>query len=146
MYKIGELEDKIIAALNDGIDVTWRVKIDTLGKAPAVEDIETLAINFPAVYLVYGSSISKKEGPMGAASAEHEFILYVCAGNLRGEADARRGDVGAYEMIDTIRICLQNNDLDLNIEPLMESVCDAQLVTKTAAIYSISFVFQEIMN
>jgi phage gp37-like protein len=78
-----------------------------------VAEVEILAVNMPAVYILYtGSDFS---GSRSSWDDNLTVSVVVVAKDLRGRKSAR---VGVYEILEILKSELIDNDLDLDIEPL----------------------------
>lgn len=131
-----QIEDALIARTKD--QLTYVRTCETYA-GQLDGDIDSLVINYPAVFVSYGGSnldwidaINVNETP--------EFNILVCAKNMRGQADARKDTVtGAYKMIRDILAALTNQKLELDIEKLQPKQITLVYVSKTVVIYGIKF-------
>lgn len=146
MLKIGAIEDAVIDALKEADVEKLCRKISTVDDMPDVEDLQKLALDFPAIYVMFGERRGEREGPAGAAAFEYEIMVLIGARSLRTKTAASRDKGGAYDLIDAVGNALRDNNLGLEISPLEEVSVGLELKTSTAAIYSMSFVFEEIQE
>ncbi len=114
MYTIEQIEDAIIAALAP-LKVSLGIReIKSYQGELEEADLKKMAGNFPAIYVVYGSSGyvahgARKQEKMG-------FELFVCDKTLRVEAEARRGGAknpGTYRMLRECRSLITGKNLGL---------------------------------
>lgn len=146
---IAKVEDQIIEALKplladqpDG----YVKEIDTyqgqLAESTVEEIINVLAVNFPAIMVIYlGSRLN--EDPTDLYDDVQSWGIFVAAKNLRGEKEARRGgtigEVGTYQMVEDIKTRLTGNQLGLGVQPLSLRAVDSVLVDKGLSVYGMTF-------
>lgn len=102
-------------------------------------EIETLALPFPAIFVVYGGS--SFEWVDGRSYNEmSEFSVIVAAKNLKGSENLRNGEHGCYRMIADVLAALAHKNLGLAaIEPIKPVSVSLKSISKTAAAYEIDF-------
>jgi len=130
-----QIEDKIIDEIKSAL--TYVRTIETYaGQLEA--DIEKLPVNFPAVYVVYAGSALDWVDALNFSEAA-EFSVLVCAKDVRGHKEARKGTAGCYQMIRDVLSALTNNSLGLDIEKMQPVRAALVYITKSTAVYGIDF-------
>lgn len=119
-YTIEQIEDAIITALGPlKTSIGIRVIKTYSGDLDSEEALkEAMAMQFPAIYIVYGGLEAASHGER--KMEEMSYSLFVCAKSLRKEEEARRGGAqnpGTYVMLDAIKEKLWGKQLSLEIEP-----------------------------
>lgn len=138
---IEQVEDQILLALAPlkvGQPGGYVSNIDTyqgqLDQGTVEEIIAQLGTNFPALLVVYlGSQLS--EDPPYLFDDVQTWGIFICAQNLRGEKEARRG---AYTLIQDVKTKLAGNSLGLGIKPLSLRAVDSVLVAPPLSIYGMT--------
>jgi len=138
MPTITEIEDAIINELK--AKLTYLQTCKSLGEA-LTHDAADLAVRVPAAYVVYEGG---RYDHVMSGTQDHfmNFAVIVVAKNLRGEAEARRGQgatKGAYDLLDEVRAALSNNAVGLAIDPLLPVDETAIENTEKSAAYAIRF-------
>ena len=129
-----EIEDAITAKLK----TVQGIKTVETYAGQLEDEIERLPVRFPAVYIVYGGSAFEAiDGPNYRENVE--FNILVCGKNLRGQADSRKSELGAYKILTNVLEALVNEDFDIEIEQLCPVSVKLVAVTKGIAIYGIDF-------
>jgi phage gp37-like protein len=129
MPTITDIENKIIDVLKAQLDYLKTCK--SLGEG-MVNEIKDLTIQYPAIYVVYERGEYSRE-TIATQDKKMIFGIIVMAKNYRGDEAARQGQggtKGAYDLLEDVRAELTNNDLELDIDPLMpvdESPLETQL-------------------
>jgi len=138
MPTITEIENAIVDELKTRLIYLQTCK--SLGEA-LTHDAADLAIQVPAAYVVYEGG--RYDHIMsGTQDRVMNFSVIVTAKNLRGEAEARRGQgatKGAYDLLDDVRAALSDNSVGLAIDPLLPVDENAIENTENAAVYAIRF-------
>jgi len=137
MYTIAQMEDAILDALKaDEILSDLCRTIDSYnGEAlEFAQELDQTVIALPAVLVLYtGSAFS--EPANRSFDDEMNFLLLVAASNLAGRKSAARA---AYEILEAVKDCLIDVNLDLDIEPLHPVGVDLVAVTKRTAVYGLN--------
>jgi len=130
-----QIEDKIITELQT--EITYVKTCETYAGQLA-EDLSKLAINFPALYVVYdGSTIDWLDNLN--YNEQVGFSVLICAKDARGNASLRKGDNGCYEMVQDVLDALTGETFGLDIEKLKPVSVALIFITKTVAVYGIKF-------
>jgi len=140
MYTITEIEDAIISTLKSSDMNSYCKKIDSyqIEGGDIEEQIRIFAGQLPCLLIIYsGGEFSHFLS--GVQDKPMTFSILVCAQSLRGKGEARRGLVGAYQMLDDLRKTLTNKNLGLNIDPLLPVREAAEVNTKNFSAYSMEF-------
>jgi phage gp37-like protein len=141
MYTVTQIEDAIIDALKDSVMGTYCKKIDSyqLEEAEDIEkQIQLFALNLPCALVIYSEGIYARY-PNKRLDLKMRFSILLCAQNLRGEGEPRRGTVGTYKMINDLRTILTGKRLDLEIDPLFPVRETSEVNTASFSAYSIEF-------
>ena len=129
MPTITEIENTIVDGLKEKLDYLKTCK--SLGEG-MVNEIKDLTIQCPAIYVVYERGEYSQE-TISTQDKKMIFGVIVMAKNYRGDAAARQGQgdtKGAYDLLEDVRAELVDNDLGLDIDPLMpvdESPLETQI-------------------
>jgi phage gp37-like protein len=138
MYTIAEIEIAIIDRLTS--EIPTLKTCDSLGRF-LTNEAGGLALRTPAAYVIYERG-DFDHSINGVQDRRMAFNVIVVAKNVRGDEQARHGrgaEIGAYELLDNVRVALSNQACGLDIDPLLPTGEDAIETTKAAAIYGISF-------
>lgn len=140
MYRIDEIEDAIIARLQD--QLSYLRTCASLGEIPSDDaDLEALVARGAAVYVVHTSG-EYDHSASGTQDVTMEFELLCMTRNLRGEDKARRGqgtEKGAYTLLNDVRAALTEQACGLTIDPLLPSSHALVGMTASLAAYAIRF-------
>jgi len=141
MYTITEIEDAIVNALKASDMAAYCKKIDSyqVEAGDLEEQIRIFAGQLPCALIVYSGSPEFIYSLSGVQDMPMTFSILLCAQSLRGKGEARRGNVGTYQMIDDLRKILTNNQIGLNIDPLLPTKVEAEINTKNFSAYSMEF-------
>lgn len=126
---ITAIENAIIDELT--AQLTYLKTCKSLGEG-MVGEIKDLTIQYPAVYVVYERGEYSRE-TIQTQDKKMIFGVIVMAKNYRGDVAARQGQgdtKGAYDLLEHVLAELTDNDLGLDIDPLMpldESPLETQL-------------------
>lgn len=147
---IAEIEDALIAAIKAATPGYTLGAVASYGGELA-SDEESLALlirQFPAVWVVFNSETNTK--PVGTAQdkwlVDASFFLFVATRSVRGERFTRHSanaamEVGAYQIIEDMRLLLLNQDLGLTIERFrpgaVKSLFNKRLLTESMAVFSL---------
>jgi len=130
-----DIEDKIIQEITTNL--TYIKTVETYA-GQLEQEIKTLPIKFPAVFVVYaGSTYQWVDGPNHQEICK--FTILVVAQNLRGQKSARKDTYGCYQMINDVLNTLTNKTFSLDIEKLKPVRVDLIYVSASIAIYGIDF-------
>ena len=141
MYTITEIEDAIINTLKASDMAAYCKKIDSyqIEATDLEEQIRIFAGQLPCALIVYSGTPEFIYSLSGVQDMPMTFSILLCAQSLRGKGEARRGNVGTYQMIDDLRKILTNNNVGLNIDPLLPTKVEAEINTKSFSAYSMEF-------
>lgn len=134
---IATIRAALIAALKAATELAAvsNDQIKSFGAEPDITDFERLALNFPAILVVYQGSESESAAPAHAAANIKCWTLYVGARNENGGADE-----DCTALLDAIFDVLQDNDLDVaDMHPLEHVDDELEALTDVYAVYSIKF-------
>lgn len=134
MHTIMEIEDAIVttlkasplAAICKVID-SYHGEIDDLAG-----EAKQLLIQLPAAFVLYAGS-HFNEVANRSFDDEMVFTIAAVAKDLRGRANLR---TGIYEILESMKDTLIDNNLGLDIEPLHPISIEATLITRAFSIYS----------
>jgi phage gp37-like protein len=140
MYTITEIEDAIISTLKGSTMNSYCKKIDSyqIEGGDLEEQIRLFAGQLPCLLVVYSGG-EFEHLLSGVQDKSMTFSILLCAQSLRGKGEARRGLVGAYQMLDDLRFVLTNNVLALNIDPMLPTREATEINTKNFSAYSMEF-------
>ena len=140
MYTITEIEDAIITTLKASEMGAYCKKIDSyqIEGSDLEEQIRLFSGQLPSLLIVYSGG-EFNHFLSGIQDKSITFSILVCAQSLRGKGEPRRGLAGAYQMLDDLRKALTNNNLGLNIDPLLPVREAAEINTKMFSAYSMEF-------
>jgi phage gp37-like protein len=141
MYTITEIEDAIIETLKASTMNSYCKKIDSyqIEGGDLEEQIRIFAGQLPCVLIIYSGTPEFIYSISGIQDAPMTFSILLCAQSLRGKGEARKGIIGVYQMIDDLRKILTNNQVSLDIDPLLPTKVDAEVNTKYFSAYSMEF-------
>jgi len=135
-----QIEDKIITELK--AQIAYLRTVETY--AGQIEsELASMTGRFPACYVVYGgSSFDWVDGPNHQETVE--FSVLVCAKNLRGNEELRKGgpvaaEYGAYDLVKAVLASLTNKDFGLDMEFLTPQKASLVFISRTVAVYGIDF-------
>jgi phage gp37-like protein len=141
MYTIIEIENAIINKLKSSNMGDYCKKIDSyqIEAGDIEEQIRIFAGQLPCALIVYAGTPEFIHSMSGVQDMPMTFSILLCAQSLRGKGEARRGHVGTYQMIDDLRKILTNNQVGLNIDPLIPTKVEPEINTKNFSAYSMEF-------
>ncbi|MEW6115385.1 MAG: phage protein Gp37 [Nitrospirota bacterium] len=133
---IAVLEDKLIETLKQGM--TYLKYADTYQGELDEKSIAQFAMNFPAL-LIYmeDTTYTNRSYPMMWQNAQ--FTILLCDRNLRGNKNARRGDLsnpGTYKMLADVYSLLHDKTLDLLTYPLVAVSEHALINSRQLSVYA----------
>lgn len=146
---IAQIEEAILAAVNAA---NFGYALGTVasygGELEADEQAMALLLRqFPAVWVVFNTEATPK--PIGTANdkwrVDTSFLVMAATRNLRGEKFTRHGvnasiEVGAYQIIEDLRLLLLGQDLNLDIARFtpgpVKSVFNKKLLNQTMAVFA----------
>jgi phage gp37-like protein len=140
MLTITQIENLLIARIRESLP--YLVEVASY-QGQLEKEIAELVLRTPAVL------VSLQELPGETASFEgyaltYTFSLAVVCRDLRGEAASRRGDTGAYRILDDLYAALKDHALDAQLQPLSYDKAEALLITKEVVIFAATYtVMQE---
>ena len=139
-YTITEIEDAIIAKLKASDMGAYCKKIDSfqIEGGDLEEQIRIFSLYLPCALIVF--SEGSFEHPPMRQEETVRFQVLVCAQNLRGFGDPRRGSVGTYQMLDDLRTALTGQRCGLvDIDMFTPVRVAAEINTKFFSAYSMEF-------
>jgi phage gp37-like protein len=141
MYTITEIEDAIISTLKSTEMGSYCKKIDSyqIEGGDLEEQIRIFAGQLPCALIIYSGTPEFIHSMSGVQDMPMTFSILLCAQSLRGGGAARRDSVGTYKMIDDLRKYLTNNQVGLNIDPLLPTKIEGEINTKMFSAYSMEF-------
>ena len=140
MLTITQIEDLLIARIKDQLPYLAEV---ASYKGQLEKEIAELVLRTPAV-LVSLQDLPGETQSFEGYVLSYIFSLAVVCRDLRGEASGRRGDTGAYRILDDLFTALRDHALDAQLEPLIYHKAEAHLITKEVVIYAATYsVMQE---
>lgn len=130
---IGEIEDLLIDRIKGALPYLGTVESYN---NQLEGDLQECAFRFPAVFAVLRGV---RQGPseFGGYEAAHDFDLLVVAKNLRGQAEARRGNRGAYGILDDLRSALADYQLEARLQPCIPGKVEALVMDRTGVMYGL---------
>jgi phage gp37-like protein len=129
------IEDGLITAIKAGVPVLKTVETYA-GQLEA--DIKTLPTRCPAVYVMF-SGFATAFDEYGAKTFKPRFTVLVASKDLRGQKQARRKEGGAYDIILALLALLEDETLELAIEPLSVQSCSQVFVSGSLAVYGLEY-------
>ncbi|MDA8168677.1 MAG: DUF1834 family protein [Nitrospiraceae bacterium] len=133
--KFGDMEEKILAALEGGLPYLKTVGTYA-GQFEA--DVKTMPAPFPAAYVVYrGSSFEPVDSANHMETAD--FTVLAAARGFSGGEDLRKSGYGIYRMTDDIILTLTNQRFGLDIAPVRPLRLSLVFASKTVAVYAVDF-------
>jgi phage gp37-like protein len=141
MYTITEIEDAIISTLKSTDMASYCKKIDSyqIEGGDLEDQIRIFAGQLPCALVIYSGTPEFIYSISGVQDAPMIFSILLCAQSLRGKGEARKGIIGTYQMIDDLRKFLTNNQVGLDIDPLMPTKIEGEINTKMFSAYSMEF-------
>jgi phage gp37-like protein len=133
--KFEDVEDMIIDTLKASLPYLKR----TATYAGEFEtDVKALPSGFPAAFVVYRGS---RFEPVDNSSCEEqaEFTVLVAAKDLKGGEQPRKGEYGAYRLLEDVLSALANRDLGLKMERLEPVRVSLVFVSQGIAVYGMDF-------
>jgi len=110
---ITTIEDNLLELIQGHAILKRLKKLDTLPGPLDVDLLKKLATKAPGVYLLFAGFRAKQAGD-DEALMNGSWIFYVVTGNASGRKAKRRGsngEIGAYEIIDTLTPLLHGHDI-----------------------------------
>lgn len=140
MYTITEIEDAIINKLKASAMAAYCRKIDSyqIEGGDLEDQIRIFALQIPCVLVVYSEGIYERF-PNRRIELTMKFSVLICAQNLRGSGEPRRGTAGTYSMLNDLRLVLTGQCLDLEIDPIFPIRESMEINTKSFSAYSMEF-------
>jgi len=138
MYTIDQIEDAIISRLQ--AQLTYLKTCASLGEF-LLDEVEDITVRFPAAYVAYERG-EYHHAVSGVQDRIMTFVVVVMVKSLRGQEEARHGmgsEKGAYELLEDVRSALSDQDLGLQIDPLLPVDEQALEGDKQLAMYGIRF-------
>lgn len=127
------LEDAVLAALK--AEVGSQVKTLQTYQGDWLEDLRQEGWRLPAVLIMLRHSRGEQVATR-SYDLTLDFAVLVAVRQLRGEAQARRQEGGAYEILAGIRRALWHQDLGLELLPFALVGEEALLNTQELAVYA----------
>ena len=135
MLTITQIEDLLIHRIR--AELPYLAHADSY-KGQLEQEIAELVLRSPAV-LVSLQELPGEPADFSEYELAYTFSLVVVCRNLRGEAAGRRGDIGAYRILDDLFTALKDHRLDSNLTPLAYNKAEAILITKEVVIFAASY-------
>lgn len=132
-YSWTVVEDAVLAALK--AEVGSQVKTLDTYQGDWLEDLRQEGWRLPAVLVM----LRQSRGDLVANSSYDltlDFTVLVAVRQLRGEAQARRQEGGAYQILEGVRRALWHQDLGLELLPFALMGEEALLNTQEFAVYA----------
>jgi len=132
-YSWTEVEDAVLTALK--AEVGSQVKTLDTYQGDWLEDLRQEGWRLPAVLVM----LRQSRGELVATRSYDmtlDFTVLVAVRQLRGEAQARRQEGGAYEILEGVRRALWHQDLGLELLPFALMGEEALLNTQEFAVYA----------
>ncbi len=132
-YSWTEVEDAVLAALK--AEVGSQVKTLDTYQGDWLEDLRQEGWRLPAVLVM----LRQSRGELVANRSYDltlDFTVLVAVRQLRGEAQARRQEGGAYQILEGVRRALWHQDLGLELLPFALMGEEALLNTQEFAVYA----------
>lgn len=132
---IKAIEDAIVEALKDALGSACKTvdsyhgEIDNL-----IDKVGQLTVPLPAAFVLYGGSIFTEGANMSFDDTPTFKVVFI-AKDLRSDRVNRRD--GIYELRETALGALVNNDLGLDIRPLVPRKMEAIVVTSVVSCYGL---------
>lgn len=135
MLTITQIEDLLIARIQD--QLPYLVEVASY-KGQLEKEIAEMVLRTPAV-LVSLQELSGAAGTFGENDLTYTFSLGVVCRDLRGEASGRRGDTGAYRILDDLFGALEDYALSSSLLPLTFTKAEAVKITKEVVIFATNY-------
>ena len=130
------VEEALLAALEAELGSLVQTVASYQGKW--LEDLQTQARRLPAVLVMLRQGRGEQVS-MGSYDLILDFTVLVAVRPLRGEAEARRGAGGLYQILEGVRRALWHRDLGLEIVPFSLEREEAWLTTPELAVYGAQY-------
>ncbi|WP_027714902.1 phage protein Gp37 [Desulfuromonas sp. TF] len=128
-----EIEDGLIAAIREGIPGLKTVE-SYAGQLE--QEIKSLPARCPAVYVMF-SGFGTSLDEYGAKTFKPRFTVLAATKDLRGQKEARTKTGGAYDLIKSLLTLLEDETLELEIEPLSVESCAQVFVSGSLTVYGL---------
>ncbi|TSA12011.1 MAG: DUF1834 family protein [Deltaproteobacteria bacterium] len=135
MLTITQIEDLLIARIK--AELPYLPEVSSYN-GQLEKEIAELVLRTPAV-LVSLQELSGEPASFGEYVLTYTFSLAVVCRDLRGEAAGRRGDTGAYRILDDLFAALKDHTLDSVLAPLAYNKAEAMLITKEVVIFAATY-------
>lgn len=141
MLTITQIEDLLIARIK--AELPYLADVSSY-KGQLEKKIAELVLRTPAVLVslqeLSGEPTTFVEmGGVSSYALTYVFSLAVVCRDLRGEAAGRRGDTGAYRILDDLFAALTDYILDADLQPLAYNEAEALLITKEVVIFAATY-------
>jgi phage gp37-like protein len=138
---ITQIEDLLIARIK--AELPYLAAVESY-KGQLEKEIAELVLRTPAVLVslqeLFGEPAAFVEmGALSGYALTYTFSLAVVCRDLRGEAAGRRGDTGAYRILDDLFAALADHILDDGLQPLAYNKAEALLITKEVVIFAATY-------
>lgn len=131
-----QIEDRIIEELKKR--VSYLETVETYA-GQLQGEIASLPVKLPAAFVIYGGSeFEPVDGPNHRE--QPTFSVALCASNLRGRAEGRKDDKGAYDLVKDALRALTNKDFGLDIERLRPVRVQLLIANETMTMYGIDLM------
>lgn len=142
-YTIKEIEDAILAALAGQMGSYVKTIESYQGQLEA--DLGEFAWRLPASLVMLRATSTEKPAAH-SYDLNLVFTIIVADRNLRGNIEGRRGSTGAYQMLEDVRLALWDQDLGLEINPLMLLKEEALINNRQVAVFGADYQTQMVKN
>ena len=129
-----DIEDGLLTVIKSGIEGLKTVET----YAGQLEDIKTIAARCPAVFVMF-SGFATAIDEYGSKTFKPRFTVLGASKDLRAQKQARRKVGGAYDIVKALVALLEDNDLELAIEPLSVQSCSQVFVSGSLTVYGLEY-------
>lgn len=131
-YLWATVEDAVVAALQ--AELGSQVKTLTTYQGDWLTDLKRQGWRLPAVLVMLGRTRAAQVAAKSYDLSLNLTVLVAVRG-LRGEAEARRGEGGVYQLLEGIRNALWHQDLGLTLLPFALMGEEELLSTEELVVY-----------
>jgi hypothetical protein len=140
-YTIDQIEDLLVARI--AAELPYLNTVDTF-EAKYDVTLERLIHHSPAVFAALNSvKPSADLESFGVGVHIYTFELGIVCRDLRGPKEGRRGDEGAYQILDDLYAALEGHRLSQGIEPLEFEGLEFVLSTNIGVVYRATYTLAQ---
>jgi len=139
-YSVEQIEDLLVAKVAAGL--AYLKTVDSYASKYDLT-LEQLTYAMPAVFVFLESIGPGTLDHFGVDSHAYTFNLGVVCRDLRGPEEGRRGDEGAYRIIDDLWGLLQGAKLAQGLEPLEFGGVELVLSTNVGVAYRATYTLEQ---